>query len=433
MQPVKRPVLKSLLSCLLFVASIQASLFAEMASSVKRFGVTWTFDKAYEVGTFANGDWWVLGPVTITEISPASVDDKNGNMINPPLNKNLSFDRRMQRNSFDAEANVATQLPLTVDKPASILSAISLEADTTKDNPQLDTIAILTVLMEKPAEGSFRPPYQGDDKTILGNKADLNYEILRKLEPVEGAPEDLVALAEKFDRPYIELKLGWTGRYTHPKSNQPAYGRELAHRLGYGLLALQLDVPDEQKEALFINLVQIGIDIYGAARLGGKWNADGGHNQGRKMPMLLAGLALNNQEILKYANAEEFMIFQEDQQTFYVEQKHIDTPRREIRGRPLHAYTPDMLGKPEWGIRNYHEPDRSGSNWGAYYRTVSGAPTITHVLVAHLMGVEEIWNHPPLFDYYDRYFEVESEPEVRKGKGTNGIQTFTLNMWNAYR
>lgn len=433
MQLLKRLPLTTLSFAALFLTCFQGTLFAATASSVERFGVTWTFDRAYEVGQFANGDWWVLGPVTITEISPASVDDKNGSMINPALNKNLAFDTRMQRDTFDAEANVATQLPLKVTKPSSILSAISLVEDTTRDNPQLDTISILTVLTEKPAAGSFRPPYQGDDKTILGNKADLNYDILRKLEPVEGAPEDLVALAEKFDRPYIELKLGWTGRYTHPKSNQPAYGRELAHRLGYGLLALQLNVPDEQKEALYINLVQIGIDIYGAARLGGKWNADGGHNQGRKMPMLLAGLALDNKEILKYANAEAYMIFQEDQQTFYVEQKHVDTPRREIRNRRLDPYTPEMIGKAEWGIRNYNEPDRSGSNWGAYYRTVSGAPTITHVLVAHLMGVEEIWNHPPLFEYYDRYFEVESEPEVRKGKGTNGIQTFTLNMWNAYR
>lgn len=436
---MKIPFLSTLPTYFLRVAFFLLGVFsigkvpAEVVTSVSRFGVTWTFDRPVEAGRFANGDWWVLGPVTLTEISPASVDGMHGSMLNPPLNTNLAFDARMQRNSYDADANVALQLPLKITKPSSLLSAISLEENATRDDPQLDTIAILTVLTQRPRPGSFRPPYQGDDKTILGTKADLDVSILRQLQPVEGAPEDLVELATYFERPYIELKLNWTGRYTHPKSNQPAYGRELAHRLGQGLLALQLDVPLKEKEDLFINLVQIGIDIYGAARLGGAWHADGGHNQGRKMPMLLAGLALGNRDILKYADAEAYMIFQEDQQTFYVTQEHVDTPRREIRNRPLEPYTSDMIGKAEWGIRNHNEPERSGSNWGAYYRIVSGAPTITHVLVARLMGVEEIWNHPPLFEYYDRYFEIESPPEVRKRKGPNGIQTFTLNMWKAYR
>jgi hypothetical protein len=250
---------------------------------------------------------------------------------------------------------------------------------------------------------------------------------------VERAPEDLVELAKRFERPYIELKLNWTGRYTHPKSNQPAYGRELAHRLGIGLLALQLDVPDREKEPLFINMVQIGIDFYGAARMGGKWNADGGHNQGRKLPLLLAAKALGNMDMLDYADASNHMIFQEDQQTFYVQQHHIDTPRKEIRNRRLDPYTHDMLGNPEWGIRNHNEPERSGSNWTAYYRHVSGAPTITHVLAARLMGFEEAWNHPALFDYYDHYFEVETQLETGIRKGPNGIHPFTLNMWRAYR
>ncbi len=207
----------------------------------------------------------------------------------------------------------------------------------------------------------------------------------------------------------------------------------MAHRLGVGLLALQLDVPNEEKRDLFINLVQVGIDIYGAARLGGAWHADGGHNQGRKMPMLLAGLALGNDSILEYANAETRMIFQEDQQTFYVEQKHIDTPRRPNRRRTPAPYTEDMLGMPEWGIRNHQIPEASDSNWRAGYRQVSGAPTISHVLVARLMGLEEIWNHPALFDYYDRYFEMETNPETRLGSGPNAIHPYTLQMWRAYR
>lgn len=414
---------------LLLAALAASTLSANIAQSVSQWGVTWTFEEPREVGQFANGDWWVVAPVTI--ISPKSENDQNGSMINPKVNSDLAFDRRMQRNNFDPELNVATQLPLTITEPSSILSSISLEADTKGDDPQLDVIAILTVLTEAPAEGSFRPPYQGMDKNIPGNISTFDYSKLGNYPVIENAvmPD---AIADSFAKPYIEIKTNWTGRYTHPMSNQPPYGREIAQKLGHGLLALQLDATDEQKRELLINMVQIGVDIYGAAREGAKWTADGGHNQGRKMPLILAGIMLQNDDILKYANAQEYLIFQEDQQTFYVTQEDVDRPRNQPRddGRPrMEPYTVEMIGTPEWGIRHANEPAKSGSNWNASYRQVSGAPTTTHVLVAKLMGVEDIWNWPAIFDYYEtRYWPAEREGN----RGVNSPSKFTRAMWEAY-
>ena len=43
---------------------------ATMASSVSEYGITWYFDKSYPVGQFVNGDWWVVGPVTIVDVNP---------------------------------------------------------------------------------------------------------------------------------------------------------------------------------------------------------------------------------------------------------------------------------------------------------------------------------------------------------------------------
>lgn len=40
---------------------------------ISQYGITWTFDTEYEYGQFANGDYWVLGPVTITRIEPDAV------------------------------------------------------------------------------------------------------------------------------------------------------------------------------------------------------------------------------------------------------------------------------------------------------------------------------------------------------------------------
>jgi hypothetical protein len=44
----------------------------EQARSISQHGVTWFFDKCYQYGTYANGDYWVVGPVTITDINPPS-------------------------------------------------------------------------------------------------------------------------------------------------------------------------------------------------------------------------------------------------------------------------------------------------------------------------------------------------------------------------
>ncbi len=198
MSPFKSlsPILFSGLLALLLLCSAQAH--AQPVQSVSQHGITWTFDRPVEAGRFVNGDWWVLGPVTVTEISPASVDGMHGSMLNPPIHRDVAFDRRIQRNTYNEEDNVALQLPLPIAKPASLLSSISLLEDRVRDNPQIDTIAVLTVLMERPPPGSLRPPYQGDDKSIPGNLADVNIDILRRLPPVEAAPTDLQALAKEF-------------------------------------------------------------------------------------------------------------------------------------------------------------------------------------------------------------------------------------------
>jgi len=58
--------------------------FSAPVSSITQEGITWTFDKPYETGQFANqNDWWVIGPVTIVKISPDFDGTYNGWEVNP--------------------------------------------------------------------------------------------------------------------------------------------------------------------------------------------------------------------------------------------------------------------------------------------------------------------------------------------------------------
>ena len=77
---------KCLLFAMLFINFAQPLYAAVQQSQISQFGITWTFDKDYTVGQFTNGDYWVVGPVTIIKIQPASVELNgrtiNGSMIN---------------------------------------------------------------------------------------------------------------------------------------------------------------------------------------------------------------------------------------------------------------------------------------------------------------------------------------------------------------
>ncbi len=43
----------------------------ELKGSVSQWGITWTFDRPARVGQFINGDFYVVGPVTVVKLNPA--------------------------------------------------------------------------------------------------------------------------------------------------------------------------------------------------------------------------------------------------------------------------------------------------------------------------------------------------------------------------
>jgi len=311
----------------------------------------------------------------------------------------------------------------------------------------------------------------------------------------ENNPQDWMKwITRLVERPRIHIQTTWLGRNWHPHynflplcggaiRNNGAYGRDMANLIGAALLTLQLDVyTDDEKRELLIHMVQYGIDIYGIVSAGGAWHNDGGHNMGRKMPMLLAGAVLNDDSIIEFGDAKEHFVFHEDQQTFFVQQSDIDdmilVQRRDANQAPiagdyvyqprvwendhpethaaprapsrpeLHIFTQDMLGRPAWG-QQHHDPIhnrgrfRSGSNWSASYRELNSSSMMAHVLTARLMGLEEAWNWPALFEYIDlaaehdrvAHFPLPTSPtnEPNFHTGVISMIPFTARMWNAHR
>src|SRR3989339_1655975 len=174
---------------LLLAAVIAIGAFAQAATQVSQHGITWYFDKDYQTVQFANGDYWVVCPVTIRDISPRSQNiggrTMHGSMLNPipgtgSFRQGYDSAPKDAAGSYDANLNVALNVgvskTLYVSNNSSLISTISLP--TANSWPQLQTAAILTVLPSAPAAGSFRPPYCGTDKSVKFSKSSLDYSIL---------------------------------------------------------------------------------------------------------------------------------------------------------------------------------------------------------------------------------------------------------------
>jgi hypothetical protein len=292
------------------------------------------------------------------------------------------------------------------------------------NRPQVSDAAVLTVVASAPTSGSFRPPFCGNDKTSQWNISMLDYSKLFKLSSAtitniprlqQTSPDEIQewSLERMFERPWLEHIENYAGDYIHPANSMNDYPQIMAIQSAQAMLALHLDYSDAQKEKLLIRVVQRGIDVYGAMEKGLTYPNNGGHAMGRKMPLIFAGLLLNDAGILKYANAATYFSFGEDQSTFYVSQEDIARVLNKTENRPHTPYRTADLGKPEWGITHASNPSMDSSNWHSAYRDINGTAYVGHALVAHLMNSVSIWNHAAFFDYVDRWWIWESSGRHR--------------------
>src|SRR5205807_843410 len=114
-----------------------------LQKTISQYGITWTFENPAHVGQFVNGDWYVVGPVTVTAIDPRplygdqiprreldSMDKerkeqdrvRNGFMLNPPAAMKVSYDSGV-RNWFDPA--LIQKLPVMLKPGDSLVSTIS--------------------------------------------------------------------------------------------------------------------------------------------------------------------------------------------------------------------------------------------------------------------------------------------------------------------
>lgn len=426
-----------------------------VTDAVSRHGITWRFSERVPVGRFVNGDFYVVGPVTLVDIIPKPEGGRNGSVLNPPLDPGKSgFDDRVAGGRWAPEWRAS--LPLSM-KPGDILiSTISVEKMGELPAPlrpadralsPVRSASILTCLAEPVPPDAFRPSYgdYGQPKIYLARH--LRRELLPQLPragiPLEmenGVPFTLDEWADRFERPWLDVCFfGFDAAIEY----QPHYGREVGRAVGVASLLLCLDFSPEEKERLLVNLVQYGIDLWGLVRAGYPgWPAHGGHGSGRKWPIVFAGLLLGDEAMQSPTKTYPNLKFGEDMQTMY---------DQGWTGATVvyagHVGREGLPGQPEWGAYEHLPPSQWPGNLGENYRRCcTSVAWVGQALAARLLHAEKAWDHPAFFDYVDRWMTEDDTAHIEAIKNARGWDysmpwarqrqawdPFVEAMWARYR
>jgi hypothetical protein len=306
--------------CFLFFLVCAVQFVAgKTADNISQYGITWYFDKAYECDTFANGDYWVLGPVTIKKITPEFTGKYNGFEVDPVYKGPQGFDIRIgpspSASTFDAK--LVPALPLTVTGLKSIIKTVGRDTTMSTPRPALLKAAVLTVVAEiPPGRGAdvFRPPYVGIDKPYYYIK-DIHSELLPKFPPIPNMPT-LDSLYRSFKMVQMDHKDGDNMAWLRPDENIQGggYAPTMAMYSNDAILRLMMNDPVEQKRMLLIVLLQKGIDMYHFALNGQVWPEGSGYQVGHLLPMAFTALLLANENMKKFIKQAGFY---NEEQLFY--------------------------------------------------------------------------------------------------------------------
>ena len=289
----------------------------EIRSKNSAAAITFRFNKKVETGQYINGDWWVLGPVTIQSISPEYVDGRHYVSLNGLPSKNRVPLGKMGIPLTDPTSSS----PLHVTPGNSVIKLVTLKECGKNKCPTMRACnkfaAVLTVVSKKPTPETFRPPYYGQKKP---NRP----FILRKnaLEQIPSLPTRFIRSRLSFEvleKRYTHVQWGEHSRgylrqYEFPVDNHwwaqkqcaSTYHGKIASENALTILRFMLDDADwnnpQHKQAL-VSYLQYGIDLYWMAEQGVGF---GSHAQGRKIPVAFAAAMFDDKQMKEIARKSIF-------------------------------------------------------------------------------------------------------------------------------
>jgi len=423
---------------------------AYAATSIEQYGITWQFDDDYQTGQFANGDYWVLGPVTITQITPDATSefhdlgggictgfsagvsacseacaaqypglipncdgpDRDGNCIcaagtngwesNPIVEGPQAFQSGCSGGSYDPR--LMPNLPYTAQGGESLVKTIP----SGMERPCIQTASVLTVVDEiPPGNGAevFRPPYAGTEKPYY-YVSDIRLELPPSLGQVEDA-KGQEWVRNRYQKVQLDHKEGVLGRSLHPAGHMPDYGGDIGRDNGDAVLQLFLDDPIEDKMQGLVNFIQYGIDLHYMYRLGHRWGAGGGHRPGQLLPLAFAAVMLDDPQMKSDMKTIEEDGWLHEQATLWWS---------ENQQRALWGYYQNTDEEDYWNrlrtensgaksMRDIYDYIDGGYAPGQLYQACcTSLPWRGEALAFNIMPeLKGVWNDSTFFEYVDRW------------------------------
>jgi hypothetical protein len=258
---------------------------------------------SYPCGRFANGDWYVVGPAVIRQITPAIVGSgaslRHGVDVNPAV---TSGNAQRWDGRLEGVQSTSVSFPYTAQPGESVVKYVSNNpGGACPDRHCGRFAAVLTVLASAPAspETTFRPPYWGSYKPLLSTSS-LDLSLLRRLSssavPAKiGRSEAIFRTAHfRLDNSPSSVAAGGELEPVDAFHEGNAWGANVLRADAEVALWLMLDnacagppcsAAEDQaaKLPVLIGFVQNGIDLWGGTRGGLNHNRGGGGNAAGKL------------------------------------------------------------------------------------------------------------------------------------------------------
>ena len=274
------------------------------------------------------------------------------------------------------------------------------------DNSGTRVVAVLTCVAEPMPADAFRPAY-ADRQAKIYFAHNLRRDQLTKLAKVKGAP-DPVKFADVFQRCWFNP--GFFG-FEQPMENMPQYGQWVGQAVSNAALLLCMDYTPHEKERLLLGLVQVGIDYWGLVKNGHPgWQGWGGHDSGRKFPIVFAGWILGDAEMASPSKAFPKCEFGEDNQTRYGPCWTGATVV--FAGHSGISSATGTAPRAKWGPYEHKKPsewDDENHRSEAYRRANTTCCWVGEALAMRVLKLEPQWAHDSFFDYVDRWMTEDDK------------------------
>lgn len=405
---------------------------ATTSTLTSKEGIVWRFVNPVSYGTYINSDYWVVGPVMVSSVSPSTVlradlTAKHGSMLASQLSTSVQgFDGAATfQYPYDSTLNAGNYIsdssPLILSPGTRLISVSS-----TDGYPIISVASVLTCVSATVESSYFRPGYTDSSIDSLsseyfvatsGNRfANFDLTTLRSIitpGKTEATYNNLLSSVSSF---WFDPFPGQNSRFLRPGTSMPLEDTLIAAAISNAALTINYYNSLITKSTIATHLTQIGIDNYSnLVNLGTSWAGRGPFGSSKKFTMLFAGMLLGNEDMLNVGRDYTVTLgatnkFPEDNQTFFVASGASGI------NYGYGNYVTSDIGLPEWGITHWSDPSYDSSQWvdtSSYgsdqRRFFSMKNWVGYLFASKIMGLQNHWNNPALFYYFNRYFQKELE------------------------